>query len=533
MERAAQVRPGFVTAALRRRRGTVALGAVVGLLLGAGAALAIPVTYTSQASLFLNPVAGNPYQPDIGTARSDQLVALQTEASLVATPEVATLATSLSPVALPDAAERQVQVSSPSNSQVLRVSYEAGRPEVARAGAQSFADGYLEYRRLQAEAANQAAAQQLQQQLDATTTVMEQTAASLSIATTDSSIALLLQQQLQIYSSQLAQLNLQLTQVQTAVQSTGEVISPATAADQPSGLPLWLVVAGGLAAGLGLAVLYVLAREHGDERIRDAQELTALGIGHPLATLPTDRAALDLRSGSPEGYRVLLAMIANRQSDSSAVIHVLGMDGSGAASTAAAGLAAAAHRLGRRTLVGCARMPDHWGGAQVIGTDQILERPLSDVQRSPVFLRLGADAASIEKEALSPRLQQSLVRARQSWDLVVLDGGTGSSAVGWRFAELADLTLVVGELGRDEFPAMLDLVETLRQSGVDALAVVAATPPARGEAVRWRAVPARAIRPGATASARPDATEARDSTVAHTARRPSMRDLLSKQQTRR
>ena len=473
MEPAAHIRPGFVAIAVRRRWFMITVTALLGLLAGFGAARTIEVSYSSEASLFLNPVAGNPYQPEIGTARTDQLVALQTEGTLIATPEVAALAQTFSAVPLPDAAERQVQVSLPSNSQVIRVSFAASSPEVASAGAQAFADAYLDYRRQRAEQANLAQADQLQAQLDATSTVIGQTATALATTPADSSEELLLRQQLEVYSSQLAQLRLQLTEVLSAVPSTGEVINPATQSSTPSGLPPWTIAAGGLLAGLGLALLYVLAREHSDDRVHDAQELSGLGAGHPLATVPAGTAVLEVSKSSPEGYRLLLTVITGREVARTPVVCLLGSEGSSTSITVAAGLAAAAYRLGRSVLLVGADVEGLWSVSRELDPENVLKP--GSAEGAPSILRLGSDAATTEAVAMSAALPEALVRARDGFDLVVLAGRTGSSALGWRFAALADRTLVVGELGRDTFTELLDLVETLRQSGVEDIAVVAST----------------------------------------------------------
>ena len=472
MEPVAHIRPGFVALALRRRWRIITAAALLGLLAGFGAASTMSVSYSSEASLYLNPVAGNPYQPDIGTARSDQLVALQTEGTLIATPEVAALARTLSPVTLSDAADRQVSVSAPSNSQVIRVTFTAGRPDVAKAGAQAFADAYLEYRRQRAEQANLAKAGQLQEQLDATNTVIGETATALAATPEGSSDELVLQDQLRVYSSQLAQLRLQLTEVLSAVPSTGRVINPAPAA-KPSGLPPWVIGVAGMCAGLGVALLYVLAREHGDDRVHDAQELSGLGAGHPLATVPAGPVALDLDKGSPEGYRLLLTILTGRDAKRTPVVCVLGSEGSGASTTVAAGIVAAAHRLGRRALLVGTDLERLWDESRVVSLDNVLEP--GPPGGAPTVLRLGPSVASAEEVALSTALPDALVRGRHGFELIVLAGRTGSSALGWRFAALADRTIVVGALGQDNFTELLDLVETLRQSGVEDIAVVAST----------------------------------------------------------
>ena len=52
VDQTAQLRPGFFALAIRRRWRILVVGAVLGLFAGVGAVSQLPVTYTSQASLF-------------------------------------------------------------------------------------------------------------------------------------------------------------------------------------------------------------------------------------------------------------------------------------------------------------------------------------------------------------------------------------------------------------------------------------------------------------------------------------------------
>jgi hypothetical protein len=246
-----------------------------------------------------------------------------------------------------------------------------------------------------------------------------------------------------------------------------------------------MIVAGAMTVMLGLALVVALAREHGDDRIRDPDELVGVGIGHPLATVPTDEASIQLQQVPPAGYRLLLTMIANQETTGSAVVCVLGTDAPQAAMAVSAGLAASAHRLGRRTLLVGTPCPQQWNDARAIPVDELETSGLSSAPTAPTMLSLGSEEVDVEQFVLSSSLGPALERAGHSFDVVVLFGGSGTSATGRRFAELADLTLVVATLDQDDFVAVLGLVETLQQSGVENLSLVAAKPPG-AVPVRWR-----------------------------------------------
>lgn len=491
---AAQPRPGFFGVALRRRWLTLVVGTLLGLAAGIGATMFMPPSYVSQATLILDPVVGNPFEPGTGLSRTEELAALQTEASLVAGADVAALAVQSSTLPLPDSPETQVSAQSPSNSQVLYISFAAGRPEVATAGAQAFADGYLDYRRQQAEAAYAAEAAQLQEQIDRTTAVIDQTADALAAAETNSASAIQLQQQLSVYASQLAQLNLQLSEFTAGVPSVGEVITPATTAEA-AGLPWWVIVAGATTAAVGLALMTAFAREHADGRVYDADELIAVGAGHPLATVPIGPATVELGATTAEGFSLLHTVIVARQGTATPVVCVVGTHRSSVAEVVGSGLAATAHRVGRSVLLVSDRWPRGWTDAQVLSAygasdRRTWQRAAPGESTGLAVLPLDGDAQT-EKLVMSPAVAALIDAARSHRELVVLSGGSSTSAVSRRLATLADLTMVAVELGADHFDDVVALVESLHETGTENIALVAVTttgwrPGRHRLAVRWR-----------------------------------------------
>lgn len=480
MDQTAQLRPGFFALTVRRHWRLIVVGAVLGLLAGFAALSQLPVTYTSQASLYLNPLVGNPYAPDLGTGRTDQLTALQTEAALVRTPPVAELAKARSTSRLPESPEDRVRVTAPSNTQVLDVSFTASSPAVAAAGAQAFADAYLEYRSAQAAQANAGQAELLRAQLASTATVIDDTRAQLADTAPGSDAELVLQGQLSVYANQQAQLNLALAEATAAVPLAGRVLNPASADLPPSGLPAWLLLAAALFAGTGLAGVLALAREHADDRVRDADELTAVGAGHPLAVVSTGSGSVDLARPSPAGYRLLLTGVIARAGVDSPVVCVLGINPRAAAEVAG-GLAATAFRLGRGAVVLGIWAPAGWDAVRVLPANALVDPDGSMVtpqldDSGLVVVPLDVEDDSAEEFVLSPVLPQLVNVARGAGSDVFFAGGTSFSAAGQTLAGIADITLVVVELGRDTFAAVVDVVETLREAGVEHIGLVVATP---------------------------------------------------------
>lgn len=495
MDETTHVRSGLVGGMIRRRWRLLAVGVVVGLLMGFAAVTLQPAKYTSQASLYLNPLIGNPYAPATGTARSDQLVALQTEASLLSTPEVADLAKTSSTVTLPKDAETRVKGANPSNSTIVTVSFTAGTPAVATAGAQAFGDAYLLYRTQRAVEANTAEAAQVQATIDATNLLLTDASTKLAAATPGTADALSLSQLVQYYGTQVAQQKILLAQLSGSVPSPGSVISPASAPTSPAGLPALVLLVGAFLVAAGVATVLALAREHADNHIHDPDELTAIGAGHSLALLPA-RGAADPAAGSPEGYRRLHTILLGRHGDGCATVCVIGSAGAAVPDAVAIGLAATAARSGRRVLLVGPSLPSSWTTAHLLTEQAVCDATAwpdaPDGRHSdPAVFPLSANRADLVQSA---QFDDFLALARGARDLIVLGGGSGLTANAWRMAESADSTLVAVELGHDTFDDVLDLIESLRESQITDVAVVAVQPGTARRSTRSRLT--RRIIPG-------------------------------------
>jgi capsular exopolysaccharide synthesis family protein len=264
---------------------------------------------------------------------------------------------------------RNLEVTVETNTEILAIRYADPDPLRAQGLAQGFAEGYISFRRQQAQEVFQSQASVIQDQIgsverqiadverriDATEDADEQNEFS---AQRDSLIARLgvLQQQMETLRTS------------TATQGTGgEIVQPAAIPSSPArpdylrnGL---LALAVGLVLGVGLAFL----RERLDERLASREELEAQ-IGAPvLATIPRakdgrsrrDRAArADLvsltapTSAPAEAYRTLRTNVQflARNGDLRVIGVVSPAAGEGKTTTAA-NLAASLGRAGKRVVV--------------------------------------------------------------------------------------------------------------------------------------------------------------------------------------
>src|SRR5690606_26137948 len=112
---------------LRRRWVVVAIGALLGLLLGVGMTKLMPASYSATASLVVSPVVTNP----LSGARED--VNIRTEQEILGSREVAARASEI--LGIP--ADRdsflltQADVAAPSGSQVLQITVQSASPQQA------------------------------------------------------------------------------------------------------------------------------------------------------------------------------------------------------------------------------------------------------------------------------------------------------------------------------------------------------------------------------------------------------------------
>ncbi|HET6560901.1 MAG TPA: hypothetical protein VFG72_03430 [Marmoricola sp.] len=142
-ERAVELpRWGIYTSFARRYAALIALCSLLGLGLGLGTALAQPASYSATASVMLTPVPT--YASADGSTRPER-VTIDSDAQLaLSTPVVSEVARTLD--TSPERVEERVSLRAVELSQVLELTYTAGSPTDARAGAQALVDAFVEAR---------------------------------------------------------------------------------------------------------------------------------------------------------------------------------------------------------------------------------------------------------------------------------------------------------------------------------------------------------------------------------------------------
>jgi capsular polysaccharide biosynthesis protein len=266
-----------IVAKLRRHWSVAVLVAAVGLVLGVIASFAIPASYTSTATISVNPMDANP----ILSNASSQTVNMATEQQLATSRNVASDAAKLLKPRYTFSAEDVQDATSatnPDRSLILTVEFTGSSPEEAAAGADAVSEAYLAERRSNAS-------DELDRLAAAATSQIEQLQDS---ADEDDSSSDISQRSIQIQVDALAK---QLAELGNVDINPGQVIGAAeepTTRSNPG--PVALAVAGGF-LGLLIGIPLALSRKEEDTQIGGVEGLSSVGDHVVLdGTADTNRA---------------------------------------------------------------------------------------------------------------------------------------------------------------------------------------------------------------------------------------------------
>lgn len=136
-----------ILGALKRHWAVIAATAIVGLVLGVLAFIAIPASYTATSTVSVNPMNADPLRSSVDSSRS---VNMPTEKQLITSHKVASAAADLLRPRYPigaDQIKKSLDVKTPEDSLILNVAFSGDTPKQAAAGADAVAEAYLTTRR--------------------------------------------------------------------------------------------------------------------------------------------------------------------------------------------------------------------------------------------------------------------------------------------------------------------------------------------------------------------------------------------------
>lgn len=274
--------------ALRRGWWLIAAGLVLGLVFAALALVLVPKTYTSTASVLVNSTGDT---AQVANGRTSTPVNLDTEAQLVKSSVVAAKAQDELDDDQPiRQLVRQVNVSVPPNSAVLNIGFSDRSPEQAAAGAQAFADAYLENRQDLTDLAIESHDEAIREQMAPVTEQLRDVSDQLAgLPETSPQRPVQLAEQAQL-RQRLEALNAQLGSQGIVGGNVGDVITAPVVPSSASAPDPRILGASGLLLGLVLGLLAALIKDRRDRRVFGRRELEQLGLDVlvPVLDLPSD-----------------------------------------------------------------------------------------------------------------------------------------------------------------------------------------------------------------------------------------------------
>lgn len=508
------------TSALRRYLpiilGLAAVGAVLGILvtqLRSG-------TYDTEARVEVRPLLAAGDDPNLDITRqvnttnegfiaSSQRVTERGLALLQAADElglddldaveVETLA-SVTPIELEAvlAAEELIEVSVPSDSQILVFAVSAANPQRAQDLANASAHAYLDFR----EDSGLISTQQSRAQLLAreAALILELDELSSQVAAAGEDVGQLRSlgyrevsktQELQGIGAKLANLN--------AISiDPGVILDNADLPESISGIPLPIGLVGGGLVGLlgGLGVAFLFDRR--DDRFRDTTtEISTMGVG-VLGEVPVgaglfrrggEAGIAEVNSERGEAYRrVQGSLIFQLDQTDRSVVLVTGVNNPQSTTTVAANMAVAAARSGKRTLLIGADMrrpslhlrfgiENGVGLSDVLtGTDELRKALVVSDQLPELSLMFAGTWHDNPSQLLqSQAIGELIERARSHFDLVIVEAPPVLQvADASDLARVCDGAVVVIEPSRATRRSVADAIEQLRRVGADVMGTVVA-----------------------------------------------------------
>ncbi|MGZ4153342.1 MAG: polysaccharide biosynthesis tyrosine autokinase [Actinomycetota bacterium] len=425
---------------LRRWRSTIAV--ITFLVLGLAAAYSYtrPPVYSSDASVLVKPV-----QTSTEPARLSDIDA-QTEMKIATSYDVAQDVAQRLGVRDPRALLGHVSASMTEGSQILTITFTAKNPDEARLGAQTFAQAYLNYR---AAIANDAIARlqaSIVSNIGKVKEKIQQLKDDLRGAAPGSADEQTLNQDLQIQSALLVNLQSQLGSFSVTSGVPGTIIDPAGRPAAPSSPNHPFDLAAGLFVGLLLGAGVAFLREQMQQRIDSPEEVEGV-LGVPaLTTVPRmgrvgrRRAAglavdRDSTGGVAQSYRLLrTSLLAARERSAIRVVLVTSAGAGEGKTTTAANVAAALAEVGAQVVLVSADLrkptlhqifgvPDKPGLTEVLANGAKLARAMRKTTVKNVRLvpsgniARSTDAANLLE---SPRMRAVLDELRGA-DWVIVD----------------------------------------------------------------------------------------------------------------
>ena len=471
-------RPPLLRAVLRHHWPAVVVAVIVGALIGTAVGLAGARTYRSTATVLIAPLEGVPYSPESVARQSQSATDALTDARLAATPAAARLverSLKLPPNSLAWRSNLSVEVVP--NSQVVNIVYHSSSPRRARQRAHAFSTEYLRYRATRSRASVSGQMHSLQSQ--AGKVQRRLTAATRALASSQTSAhRASLNQQVAIYTDQLAALSVQTAQLAGASRDPGQVLTPA-GSPVATGVPTAALTLVGAIAGLLLGLGIAVVRESGDRRLREAEEVESAGLPL-LATLkPSLGAPPDAEE--IERYRGLRTAVLTHAPPPQ-VIEVCTLSSTTQSGDVAAGLGTALARAGSEATVvlaapGSDRSRELRAGlAEVLLEDADARELRENVAPGLYLLEPGRQIEAAAEMFASEKLRTMLHDLAGSSGYVLVAAPVTCTTASTALAVVCDRVILVSPLEETSVQDLTTAVGEVQRLGGRVLGAVAVEP---------------------------------------------------------
>lgn len=265
---------------VRRRYLVVGIALVVCVAFGLAYALTRPDVYRSRAQVAL-PTSGTPTLPAAQTAE------LQTELAVMTSDVVATRAAAIMPGDQdPRDMLSHLSTGPPTEARVITIVYTASDAETARAGAQAFADAYIEVKEEEQRQSVAARSETYEARIATTEQAILDAEAQIELLEPDSREARRAENARDRLEDTLADLRLGQAEVESEAIDGGTIITPARLPRKAQAQGLGRTIAASIAAGLALGLAAAFLLDRLDTRVRSAVDLQQATGEITLGSIP-------------------------------------------------------------------------------------------------------------------------------------------------------------------------------------------------------------------------------------------------------
>jgi capsular polysaccharide biosynthesis protein/Mrp family chromosome partitioning ATPase len=500
-----------------RRRWWIALALTcVGLVGAYGYVTVAPKVYSATASVNVTPTAADQSNAVAGSRTAGATVNLDTQAQVVTSTGVATLAGKMmnSPLT-PWQLAQQVSVTVPPNSSILDIACKASTPAGSATCANDFAKAYLQNRKQSAESFVNGQLNTLNQQITKLSSSIAALNTKISSLPSNSPTRATDVAQRDSDNSKLNRLNQNYATTNSELADTngGSVNNVATPPGKPSSPKKLLILPSGLVAGLLIGLILAFLVDRRDKRIHNAVHAERVLDLPVLLNLPPGAFGREVAIASPrsktgQAFTDLAHGVAAALGEGNHVVFVAGATPGPAGSVVAANLAVTLARTHSEVVLVCANMNSTvapkllgLGGSEGLAELIAGNATVRDVVQGPAgmpglwvitpgadpslaFYHLQHDTARALTSQLRRDARYVIIEAQSA------DDGADTFALG----EFADAALVTIEVARSTKSDATECVRRLRQLRTPVLGV--AILPALGKRITVRPPRQGQPRPG-------------------------------------